>query len=143
MGDLFLLGSSLELEVKLPVCSSRSFRTRSLPSMLAKELSGIISLPRLGCGCRSGWQSSQISSAHSLENSRRNMKTKLLLLKLILIVLLKLAQRYRLYMMALLARRMSYHWLSSLVDLLYRTSLTKLAALKAKQPMFRVNWLVL
>merc|ERR1712106_401904 len=38
---------------------------------------------------------------------------------------------------------MNYHWLSSLVDLLSRTSLTRLVALKAKQPMFRVNWLVL
>merc|ERR1711970_111580 len=82
--DLFCLGFRLELEEKLQECNLRNCRIRSLLSMPAREQSETTSQPRPGCGCRSGWQSNQISNAHSLENSKRNLKTRLLLLKPIL-----------------------------------------------------------
>merc|ERR1712013_871710 len=50
---------------------------------------------------------SQTSNAHNLENSKRSSKTRLLLLKPILMGLWKHVQRFRQYMMDLLDKRMS------------------------------------
>merc|ERR1711892_1501379 len=85
--DLFFLGFSLELEARLLEWISRSSRTRNLLCMLVKEQLGIISRPKLGCGCNCGLQLNQTSSAHSLVSSRRNMKTKLPWLRPTLMVL--------------------------------------------------------
>merc|ERR1711915_423170 len=94
---------------------------------------------RLGTGCRSGLQLSLISSALSLENSRRSMKTKLPLLKPILMVLWRNGLRCRLSMMDLQDKRMSFHLHSSPVDLLSKKSLTKPLVLRDRQQRYRLS----
>merc|ERR1719312_94245 len=74
---LFWHGCSLVPEVRPPECNSRNSRTRSLPSMPAREPSGPSCLLKLGSGLSCGWPSSLTSSAHSLESIRQNLKTKL------------------------------------------------------------------
>merc|ERR1740131_453823 len=64
-------------------------------------------LPRLGSGCRSGFPSSPDSSAPSLESSRRNMRTRLPLLRPTLDRLLRPEPRSRLSMMDSWDRRLS------------------------------------
>merc|ERR1711881_813570 len=59
----------------------------------AREHSETTSLLRPGCGCKSGLQLSQTSSALNLENSRKNMKIRLLWLRQTLTVPLRSAQR--------------------------------------------------
>merc|ERR1711976_131078 len=73
------------------------------------------------------------------ENLRRSMRTKLPLLKQILMVLWKNVLRCRRSMMDLLDRRMSFHLPSSLVDLLSKKSLTKPLVLRDRQQRYRLS----
>merc|ERR1719445_2929926 len=81
---LFLPGCSLVPEVRLLGCSSRSCKIRSLHFMPVRGLLGPSCLLRPGNGSNCGWRSSQTSSVPSLENTRQNLKTKLLRLMPIL-----------------------------------------------------------
>merc|ERR1719516_90887 len=131
----FLHGFNLEPEVRHQECNSRNSKIKSLHFTAARDPSVTTTLVRPGCGGTFGSLSSPTSSVLSLENTSKNMKRKLLLLKQTLTRLLLIVKRSRLFMMALLARKMSWSLPLSLVDLLSKKSLTKPLALKAWQMM--------
>merc|ERR1711872_713128 len=82
--EKFCLGCRLEQEERLPGCSLRNFKIKSLLFTAAREQLGTTILVKLGCGGKSGWLSSLTSSVLNLASTRLSMRRKLLLLRLTL-----------------------------------------------------------